>query len=182
MTPTTTLAAESRRASIASVTTFALLVATIGLAAAHGADERNSSCSEQAAYAAILRTPSVARFRWIREGAVGRYLPSHAGRVEQLFCQDFTRDGRPEMVFSLDSGGTGGASAWLVFRAVGGRWKLVLFRHRLVLVTLRRSGGDIFELTPVYRSYPHAVGRLKRHFRWNGRSFRLVSVCRVAQR
>jgi hypothetical protein len=153
------------------------LVVAIGFATPHA--EMRSTCSERVAYAAVLQAGAPRRVRWIREGAMGRYLPSHAGRVEQLFCHDFTRDGRGDMVFSLDGGGTGAATAWLAFRRVGARWQLVAFRQNLSRLTLVRDGIDLLEWQPIFRIYPEVIGRVVRRFRWNGRALTVVSTRRL---
>jgi hypothetical protein len=100
-----------------------------------------------------------------------------------VICFDFTRDGRVDMALTINSRGTAGDIAWVVFRAVGPGWKVALRKtgYKLGLV---RVGRDLVQSQPVYRpGDPNCcpTGGFD-HVRWRWNGTRFVAVERWRDR
>ena len=97
------------------------------------------------------------------------------GRVAQVLCGDFTRDGRIDMAVSAATAGSAGVIGWAIFTAVPGGWKLALNRPNAYRPRLIRLGGDVLEIVPLFRrGDPNCCpsgGSRDTIFRWNGRRF-----------
>ena len=123
-------------------------------------------CSPSAARAAILAAPSLRSLRPTVE---------NGGGPDRLVCHDLTGDGVGEMAVTVFSGGTAGDTAWVVFRRDGGRWKLAYAQLHAYKAGLFRSGRDLIESQPIYRSGdPNCCpsgGFEQRRFHWNGTTF-----------
>ena len=127
-------------------------------------------CTLPAARAAILASPALRSLRPTVE---------HGGGPDRLICHDLTGDGATDLAVTIFSGGTAGDVAWVVFRPVDGAWKLAYAQLHAYKAALVRSGRDLVEWQPVYRSGDAnccpSGGFDARRFSWNGRTFVVTS-------
>jgi hypothetical protein len=158
------------------------------LVAAGGATRTVRRCSVSAAYPAILHS-AAARDRFLRTAArhPGRFSPG--GDVDRLICHDLTGDGRTDMAFTIEGGGSGGACDCLAFRRQPRRWTLMKWRRVCGNGSpkyLRRVGRDLSEFLAVYApNDAHCCpsrGVVERRYAWNGVRMAVVRACRDLRR
>jgi hypothetical protein len=144
----------------------AAVAATLTVAPAHAAER--AQCNLAAAKRAIATTHP--RMKLLGDSTV-RISPSSA---DQVFCHDFTRDGRVDIAVTIASGGTAGDVGFAVFRWTPNGWQVALARNGYKL-GLFRVGGDLVSSQPVYRQNdPNCCptgGFDHLRFHWNGKRF-----------
>jgi hypothetical protein len=144
----------------------AAVVAALTVVPAHAAER--APCNLAAAKRAIATTHL--RMKLLGDSTV-RISPSSA---DQVFCHDFTRDGRVDIAVTIASGGTAGDVGFAVFRSTPTGWQVALARNGYKL-GLFRVGGDLLSSQPVYRQNdPNCCptgGFDHVRFHWNGRRF-----------
>jgi len=144
----------------------AAVAAALTVAPAHAAER--APCNLAAAKRAIATTHL--RMKLLGDSTV-RISPSSA---DQVFCHDFTRDGRVDIAVTIASGGTAGDVGFAVFRSTPTGWQVALARNGYKL-GLFRVGGDLLSSQPVYRQNdPNCCptgGFDHVRFHWNGRRF-----------
>lgn len=136
--------------------------------------ERTAAVQPCSARGAVAAIDASSLPKWVAGLAHG----ANDGSVSNVQCRDVTRDGRAEMIAEMFGGGTAGNVAWLVFRRIGGAWRLALFQHYGEMIAVDVANGDPVETTPIYRKNDgHCCpsgGILHRRFHWNGSRFVLA--------
>jgi hypothetical protein len=148
-----------------------LLVVATALAAltAAPAHAAKPACGAAAAKRAVAATNL--RLKLLGDSPV-RVDPAS---VDQVLCQDFTRDGRLDLAVTIASGGTAGDIGFAVLRATPtGGWRVALARSGYKL-GLFRLGGDVVSSQPIYRKNdPNCCptgGFDHVRYHWNGKHF-----------
>jgi len=146
-----------------------VLAATVSACSMHASSAPAPPCTSPAAAAAIRTSPALT--------SVAPTL-SLGGGVDDVLCHDFTRDGRVDMAVTVFSGGTAGDTVWVVFRDVGGRWRLALKQLHVYKVGVFRVGNDLVDSQPVnLDGDPNCCptgGFNHRRFHWNGTRFAVI--------
>ena len=143
-----------------------LAVALLAAAAsAVPAQARDIACNRGTARAAVKQAH-------LRMKLLGPDVASvDPSSIDQVYCLDFTRDGRTDIAASIASGGTAGDIGFVVFRASAAGWKVALkgSGYKLGLV---RLGGDLVVTQPIYKANDANCcptgGFDHRRFHWNG--------------
>lgn len=102
--------------------------------------------------------------------------PKSRNFIDQLICADFTHDGRIDIAFTYDGGGSGGAIAWGILVPKGSRYNLALWITGTLLL-IRRTGQDVQSATPVYaRTDAHCCPSSWeiRRYHWQHGHFRVI--------
>jgi hypothetical protein len=144
------------------------LAALSATAAAHARSDATCLASAQVAVKATkVLAPNLA-------GGRSRVTPRS---VAFAVCFDFTRDGRKDIAFTVNSGGTAGDIAWVVLVRQPSIWQVAAFGGGYKL-GLARIGRDVVVTQPVYKkSDPNCCptgGFDHQAYRWNGVRFALV--------
>ena len=97
--------------------------------------------------------------------------------VDLIRCGDVTRDGDTDVVFTIASGGTAGATQFGVYRgsADGGAPELVLFRQGYKIGIARRNRRSFEVIQPHYKAgEPNCCPSSfrKRRYTWRGDHFK----------
>jgi hypothetical protein len=94
--------------------------------------------------------------------------------VDEVICFDFTRDGHPDLAFTVASGGTAGDIGWIVLVRRASGWRLAHSQGGYKL-GLARKGGDLVSTQPIYRTNdPNCCptgGFDHERWHWNGSRF-----------
>jgi hypothetical protein len=117
-----------------------------------------------------------------------RGLRRYVGASDPI-CFDFTREGRTDVAFAIQGGGTGGAFEWTLFRrtsANGGRlsrrFSRLTERGKASKTRLRREGSLLVVSNPIYRSGdPNCCpsgGVVERRYRFSSRGATRVGTRR----
>ncbi len=157
-----------RRLVLATVVAAVALVA----GAAPGASAASLACSKPAV-STVLRAqvPTFAE------------TEMNSGGLGDMRCADFTGDGTRDVLYTILSGGTGGAFVWGMIAADGAAPKVVTTGGGGSKLAIDRLGARPQVLDPIYRRgdgncCPTGGARI-RTFRWNGTRLVLASTRRV---
>lgn len=105
------------------------------------------------------------------------------GGVGVLRCTDFTGDGTRDVLYTINSGGTGVAFEWGLIAADGDAPRVVTTGGGGSKLAIARLGSRAQVANPIYRSgdancCPSGGARI-RTFRWNGTRLVLISTRKV---
>ena len=185
---TAAAASVGKRALILATTLGALLV-PVSAASSDAVKTAPVRCTPTSVARLILHSSAPRYMRdEIRESLAPKRPGEYGGPigVSKVYCGDYTRDGRTDLVATVDDGGTIGVTAWVVLEGTVSGWRFAFVSYGRAspqpahLWVEPTNGGDLLETQPIYLpGDPNccATGGIRNtQWRWNGHTFKTVKT------